>query len=842
MDTEQQPPSLPGSPYPPSADDLGPEAQLGAPPPHDAATLGFAPESVDLTSTLAVEDQQKLADDVLRCFERDWKGSERFRARRTSIVKLFLGMLPPRDDEDGDIGGAQVHYPIIAVAIQRMHSRVYDQQFPSNGEFFGVKPMDALDLERAVRVGKHLNWQVMHQIPEYVMNHDVLIMQWLLYGSAFSYIYWDPIKNRPCHEVCRTEDIVLPYTFQSTDPSLSDVPRITRIVRKYRHEIDELAELGYYQNIDLVDSKEAEGGTMGNSGGAGFSASVSSSQGAQSMSDVMQKAQGVDKPAEDSEGGKDGPRELLEQHRWWKLPGDKKQRPIVATVDKATRVLVSVRLREDEDSQDRARFNRDKAAIRAQYDAAMQQYQIDMVQYVQHFGPPAPPPPMGAPQDATTPPEPGAADMTAPPAPGEQTATMPGMPPVPAPPPPPEPPAQPADPTPPKMVAINFFTHFVCIPNPEGIYGFGIGYLLEGHNMVADTIASQIVDAGTLANTSTFFYSRQCRMKRGELRIKPGEGVEVDLSPQDLDKGIKVLEFKGPDAQLAAFIKDQKEEAAELSGANEILSGEVGGSNETATTTQIRISQALAAISILNKRYTRSRTFEGQKLARLNSVHLEDKEYFTVVDPFKTVPPSLAGSAGPPPPPGAVAGQPGQPTGASPAPPAPQTTAGSGAPATMGPAQPTPPPPPPQPPGAPPTPLIVEEYIGRIDYLEDVDIVVTADPRMASMPQRVQEAQGIVDALNQDPVIAQMMPLKIAAYRNLFVAMDRPELVAALQQSLSMPPPGAPPPGAAPPAGGHPPPAKSGANKGGGPPRPTHAVPGGSTGDVQNGSFMGQNT
>lgn len=831
MDPTQEPigtSSLPGADYPLSPDDLGPESQLGQPPEHDAATLGFAPETVDLTGTLSDEDQKKLADDVVRCFERDWKGSEKFRERRTSIVKLFLGILPPREDDDG-IGGAQVHYPIIATAIQRMHARVYDQQFPSNGEFFGVKPMDALDLERAVRVAKHLNWQIMHQIPEYVMNHDVLIMQWLLYGSAFSYIYQDQVKRRPCHEVCRTEDIVLPYTFQSTDPSMSDVPRITRIVRKYKHEIDELVDVGYFQNIDLIDEREDTGDTTTSSTPPSFMASVGSSTGGQSMGDVMQKAQGIDKPAEESTDGDDAPREFLEQHRWWKLPGDRKQRPIVAVVDKKTKVLVSLRLREDEDPQDRARFNRDKAALRASYDAAMQKFQMDMAMYVQRFGNHTQLPAPGV-ANATQPPLPGSAGATQLPQPGIENASMPGLTPALPPqqmmPPPPVPPVQPPDPEPPRMVPIHFFTHFVCIPNPEGILGFGIGYLLEGHNMVADTLASQIVDAGTLNNTSTFIYSRQNKISRGEFIIKPGQGVQSDLSPQDLDKGIKMLQFAPPSPMLASFIKDQKQEAAELSGANEILSGEVGGSNETATTTQIRISQALTAISILNKRYTRARTFEGQKLARLNSVHLEDVEYFTVVDPLKTVPPNaLPPGAQPPMPPGG-------PQGPSPVPGGPPPTAAA-TPQAVGP-QPTPTPPPM---GQQPSPLITEQYIGRIDYLEDVDITVTADPRMASQPQRVQEAQGIVDALNQDPVIAQMMPLKVAAYRNLFVAMDRPELVAALQQSLMMPP--AAMPGQAPPPGG-PPPAKSGAGGGGGgPPQPTNKVPNGPPSGVQNGPSQG---
>lgn len=834
MDVTQEPPgdSYDTLPIP----EMGPEPMLG-PLPHDAETMGFAPETVDLLATTGDEDQKALAEDVIRKFERDWKSMEKYRQKRTSIVKLFLGILPPLEDEDGSVGGAQVHYPLVAIAVHRMHSRVYDQQFPASGEFFGCKPLDALDLDRSIRVGKHLNWQISHQIPEYVMNHDVLILQWLLYGSAFSYIYWDPIKNRPCHEVCGTEDIVMPYTHRSTDPSLGDVPRITRILRKHRHELDQLADRGYYGNLDKLEEEDLQSQTSGTEGG-GFSASVSQTSG-QSMTEVMQKAQGIEPDAKDAVGGEDGPRELLEMHRWWKLPGERRDRAIVATVDRKTKTLIGLRLREDEDPEDRARFNREKAALRASYDAAIAQWSADMAMY--NAQAPMPPPMMGGgmadpnamgvsagpmpgagPASMTMPPTPGGPPtMTEMPMPGMGTASGPMAP-------PPMPPPQPEEPEAPRMIPINFFTHFVCDPNPESTFGFGIGYMLEGMNMVADTIASQIVDAGTLANTKTFFYSRQAKMKRGDLRIKPGEGVEVDLSPADMKGGIMPLEFGPPDAQLAKFIEWQKDWSDELSGANEILSGEVGGSNETATTTQIRISQALAQISIINKRYTRARTFEGKALARLNSVHLEDKEYFSVVDPFKTMPPSV--QPGPPmgPPLGGMPGPQGPMGGAPPAaaapagpmqmPPGAPPPGGAGdlgpggpgpsaGPAGPGPVQPPMGPPPPQmPPPGPPQPLIQEFFVGRIDYLEDVDITVTADPRMASQSQRIQEAQACMAAINSSPVTANMIPLQVAGLRKLFTSMDAPDMVAALEQSMAMgfgmmPPPmgggggGAPPPG-----------------------------------------------
>lgn len=141
---------------------------------------------------------------------------------------------------------------------------------------------------------------------------------------------------------------------------------------------------------------------------------------------------------------------------------------------------------------------------------------------------------------------------------------------------------------------------------------------------------------------------------------------------------------------------------------------------------------------------------------------------------------------------------------------------------------------PPQPQG-PPQPLIQEFFVGRIDYLEDVDITVTADPRMASQAQRVQEAQACMNAINSSPVTAGMIPLQVAGLRKLFTSMDAPDMVAALEQSVAMgmiQPFGQPPGGG---GGGPPPPANDNGGEGGEAkaPRPKPQP-------VQNGEFMGQ--
>ncbi len=737
----------------------------------DAATSGSAPETVNLVPTLTDEERKEIGEGVWTNGDRDWKSSERYRKHRDNILKLYLGIMPSKED-----GFSQIHFSIVAKAVQRLHSRVYDQQFPSNGEFWGCAPTDATDLERCVRVSKHMNWQTSHQIKEYIPNHDILILQWYLYGSAFSYMYWDAVRDRPCHVACRTEDIILPYARSSSNPSLpnDDVPRVTRILRKYRwgmDGIDALAESGYYDADAIAEVFEDKKD--------GHSES-SMDMAKEPIQQTIDKQAGVSKP---EDGEKDGPRVLWEQHCWLKFGTETRYRPVIATIDRDTRKLIGLMLREDEDPQDRARYNREKLANDAEFASAMAQYEADFAAYLAN----QPIPPMQAQDIAgpgvmageetmTVPPAPGMTSATEPPIAGATDATMPMAGAV-----MPQPPQKPPEPAPPKMVPIAGITHYICMPNPEGVYGLGIGWFLEGQNIAADSMGAAMVDAAYLSNTATGIRSRMSKMDGGELKIIPGTFVEVDVPPEQIDKVLHQFKFPPPEPMLGQFIRDMKTDADELSGASDILSGEVGGSNETATTTQIRISQALAAISIQNKRYTRSRTVEGQQLARLNSVHLGDNEYFTVVDPFKRVPPS-------------------------------------------------------------------EQNIGRLDYLEDVDITVTADPRMASQPQRVQEATQAFQMFSQIPIFAQNPTFMGALAKNLLVAMDRPELIAALE--TPPPPPSTTMPGdpsqqqtASPGGTNGPPPASNGKGApGGGSPRPQPPGPtvpnAGPT--PANGEFMNQ--
>jgi len=650
----------------------------------------------NLASYLTEKDAEEIARKAATAHDKDWESSSAYRARRNNILRLFMGDLPPKDPDFQEC--AQVHLPIIGQAVWRIHARIYDQRFPAKGGVLNAVPTGPGDTDPAARLSKHLDWQLTTQIVEYVHEHDANMVLWLLYGSSFTYTYYDSVRKRPCVKSLQTDDVVIKYTRKSRDPNLADVPRITRRLWLTVQQLQELEDAGTYVNIDKVVEK-----------GAGFSPESDKSP----VRTTVDRVEGVAEDPMDA----DGPRMILEQHTWLTLPGHKRKKPVIITLDYQTKVLIGLVVREDEDPIDRARFDRETQARQATIEAQVQQHQLAMGDYLTARMPP----------DMTEMPVPGIETMTEPPRMGEgDMTTPPAMPELE--PPPPEPKA-------PRLIPINFFTHYVCNYNPEGIYGLGVGSMLEGHNMAVDTIMSQLVDSGTLSNIPTFIHSKQAKLKRGEIRIKPGRSTEVDLMPEQLDKAFKRVDFPPPNPAMFQIVEKLEEAAEGLSGAGDILTGEVGGSRETATTTKIRSAMAMSNVTIMGRRYDKAQKAEARLIARINSRTLSEEEYKAVLN---------------------------APDG--------------------------------------------DTTISRADYYDDFDITFTADPRLASQPQRVDEAKDAMAAVMSLPPPLMNMALMHAAAVGVFKAMDRDDLAAA----MGPPPPPIPimPPG----GGGGPPPKESGNN------------------------------
>lgn len=183
---------------------------------------------------------------------------------------------------------------------------------------------------------------------------------------------------------------------------------------------------------------------------------------------------------------------------------------------------------------------------------------------------------------------------------------------------------------------VEYFTKYSFIPSIDGgFYDFGWGLLLGPINETVNTTINQLLDAGTLSNMQSGFLSRGIRIRGGQNSFQLGEWKTVDSSGDDLRKGIIPLPVREPSQTLFQLLGMMVESGEKLSNLTDILMGQNPGQNQPATTTMAVIEQGLKVFTAVYKRLYRSLKKEYQKLYRLNRIFLDEKEYFSIVDPNK---------------------------------------------------------------------------------------------------------------------------------------------------------------------------------------------------------------
>lgn len=182
-----------------------------------------------------------------------------------------------------------------------------------------------------------------------------------------------------------------------------------------------------------------------------------------------------------------------------------------------------------------------------------------------------------------------------------------------------------------RELIIEYFTHYIFIPNPEGFYALGFGAFLQGLNEAANTIVNEVIDAGSLANLQGGFVSKRSGLKKGDLKFKIGEWKEVDTYLDDMRKAIYSFDFKGPNETLYAVLGLLYEYSKLVSSISETMTGQLPASDTPASTVLALIEEGRKVFSAIFRRIHSSFKRELKKIQRLNSVFLDDRVYFKIL-------------------------------------------------------------------------------------------------------------------------------------------------------------------------------------------------------------------
>ena len=184
-----------------------------------------------------------------------------------------------------------------------------------------------------------------------------------------------------------------------------------------------------------------------------------------------------------------------------------------------------------------------------------------------------------------------------------------------------------------RIEPVEHFTKYSFIPSPDGgFYDIGFGLLLGSTTDSVNTIINQLIDAGTLQNSNTGFLGKGARIKGGQVRFQPGEWKRVNVAGSSLRDSIVPLPVNQPSAVLFNLLGLLINYAQQITSVSDTMMGENPGQNTPAYNMSAMLEQGLQVFNGIFKRVYRSQRQEFRKLYALNSIYLDQEEYFSYQD------------------------------------------------------------------------------------------------------------------------------------------------------------------------------------------------------------------
>lgn len=224
-------------------------------------------------------------------------------------------------------GCANVAFPLVTIATLQFHSRAYPELVPGKDlvqyEVWGDDPTGA-EAARAARIGAHMSHQCLKEDEPWQDNHDKLMINYSVVGSAFIKSRRSTAENKNVSDFVPARYLVMDYWAKSVE----SCSRKTHLLPLSRNEIVERVRKGIWKNI-LEEPWYKAGGEP--------------DQKQQERDTGKDKRAGLEMPPPDDLT----PFWFGEQHTYVDLDGDGYAEPVVITFELNSKCVVRVVYRFD---------------------------------------------------------------------------------------------------------------------------------------------------------------------------------------------------------------------------------------------------------------------------------------------------------------------------------------------------------------------------------------------------------------------------------------------------------------------------------------------------------------
>ena len=219
---------------------------------------------------------------------------------------------------------ANVKYPLITTAALQFSARAYPALLPGTnpvrGRVVGYDK-DGSKTERAIRIGKHMSYQVLQQMSDWEEEMDRLLFALPIVGCVFKKTYFSASKGHNVSEIVYPKELVVNYWAKN----LEEAPRITHELAFSENDIRERILDGRFIEQELKAASDDE---------------------LPDTNKVSSEAMGMDKPASQDDTT---PYIALEQCVYLDLDQDGYKEPYIVTIEGESRKVFRIVPRFDED-------------------------------------------------------------------------------------------------------------------------------------------------------------------------------------------------------------------------------------------------------------------------------------------------------------------------------------------------------------------------------------------------------------------------------------------------------------------------------------------------------------
>lgn len=199
-------------------------------------------------------EMNTLVSTLLEEIERDKKSREkRDKQYDEAIKRTGLGKEAPGGADFE--GASKAVHPILTEACVDFAARTIQELLPANGPVKTQVPGERPEQERidkADRKSDYMNWQFMHQMPDFRTELEQLLTQLPLGGSQYLRLVWDGQKKRPVPVFVPIDSVYLPYAASN----FYTAERVTFAESITRQEFETRVRSGMYIDIGNLNSAQ----------------------------------------------------------------------------------------------------------------------------------------------------------------------------------------------------------------------------------------------------------------------------------------------------------------------------------------------------------------------------------------------------------------------------------------------------------------------------------------------------------------------------------------------------------------------------------------------------------